>query len=272
MTDFERINAYYQSFNENDRLTSSASGQMEYTMTMKRLLKHLPKQASILDLGGAAGTYTFPLADLGYRIHLADLSPRLIAQAKEKLRACPNPNVISCNVVNALDLSVYEDASFDVVLLMGPLYHLLEAHERNQCIREVSRVLKRGGLVIAAFIPRMSGSIAIIDRYFFAPGQVDGHNLQAVFRTGKFHNNASSGFQEGYYPTCDEIESIFTANGFSKISLCSVRGITYGKEASILQMTDTDMQQVVLRLAEETCEEKSIVETCGHALYIGIRL
>lgn len=81
MTDFERIRSCYRGFNEDSRLAASAGGQMEYAM--KQLLKYLPQQAEVLDPGGAAGTHTFPLAAQGWRMHLADLSPRLIAQARE---------------------------------------------------------------------------------------------------------------------------------------------------------------------------------------------
>lgn len=36
---------------------------------------------------------------------------------------------------------------------LGPFYHLTEDEERNQCVSEIHRVLKAGGIVIAGFIP-----------------------------------------------------------------------------------------------------------------------
>lgn len=269
MTDFSKINAYYQSFDEDNRLAASASGRLEFEMTMKILLRHLPKNASILDLGGASGAYSFPLANLGHHMYLADLSEKHIRQAKEKLRSTPNENMVSCDVVNALDLHIYPDESFDAVLLMGPLYHLLEEGERETCVREVHRVLKKGGLVFAAFIPYLSGSIAIVDRYCFAPEQVNAENLNHVFQTGQFNNNASVGFQEGYYPTVSEIEALFSNNGYQKIAVSSVRSFAYGREETIAQLPDAAMRETILQLAMSVCDQPEIVATCGHALYIG---
>ena len=107
MTDFKKIQEYYSVFNEDERLTTDYSGKLEYDMTMRKLKKYLPESAAILDLGGAAGAYTFPLASLGYQMYLADLSETLIDKAKEKVDALNEKNVISCNVVNAIDLNIY---------------------------------------------------------------------------------------------------------------------------------------------------------------------
>lgn len=74
-----------------------------------------------------------------------------------------------------------KEYGYDVVLLFGLLYHLLEEDERIKCISEVKRVLKNNGLVFVSYIPYLSGSIAILDRYFRHPEQVDINNLEKVF-------------------------------------------------------------------------------------------
>ena len=235
-------------------------------MTVKILEKNLPSNGTILDLGGGAGVYSFLLADKGYKVYLADLSDELINQAKEQR----NENVI-CNVVNAIDLSIYNDNQFDVVLLFGPLYHLLEDEERNKCVSEINRILKPGGKVLASFIPYMSGSIAIVDRYLRHPEQVDINNLSEVFESGKFNNASDKGFQEGYYPTINEIENLFSSNGFEKIEIKSIRGFGYEKEDSLYSINDKEMFDKVIELIEKTSSNQSIIDTCGHAMYIGYK-
>lgn len=269
MTDFSRIKNYYQNFNEKDRLINDNSGKLEYEMTMKILMEYLPKDAQILDLGGAAGAYTFPLSKKGFKMYLADLSENLIEQALEIKRQGNYENVISCDAVNAIDLNKYENNKFDVVLLFGPLYHLLEETERIKCIQEVHRVLKEDGLVFASFIPYLSGSIAIVDRYFRHPEQVDIKNLKTVFETGKFQNKVNDGFQEGYYPTSKEIETLFESNGFEKKKIVSIRGFGYEKEDKLYNLNDAEMFKEIIDLISSTAEDASIVETCGHAMYIG---
>ena len=181
MTNFERIRNYYKNFDEKNRLKNDASGRREFLMTMSVLEKHLPSPGgtsngadavNILDIGGGAGAYAFPLAERSYKVTLADLSEELISQAKAQKAEENARNIVSCDVANATNLSRYADNQFDVVLLLGPLYHLLEESERKLCVSEIRRVLKPRGKVFASFIPYLSGSIGIVERYWFHPEQV----------------------------------------------------------------------------------------------------
>ena len=86
MTDFDKVKNYYKSFDEKNRLINDNSGKLEYYMTMKILEEYLPSDGTILDLGGGAGVYSFPLAKKGYNVYLSDLSEDLINQALEQTR------------------------------------------------------------------------------------------------------------------------------------------------------------------------------------------
>ena len=148
MTDFEKVKGYYSVFDEKNRLARDNSGRLEYEMTMKILKKYLPQEAKVLDIGGGAGVYAFPLAKAGYQVYLGDLSERLIEQAKEQRNVENVENMMSIDVVNATDMNRYENAFFDVVIALGPFYHLTESTEREACVSEIHRVLKPGGMVI----------------------------------------------------------------------------------------------------------------------------
>ena len=287
MTDFEKIKNYYSKFDEKNRLQNDNSGKLEFLMTMVILEKYLPHPAklpaddgasaksdgeiSILDLGGGAGAYSFPLAKKGYKVTLADLSETLLSHAKKQKEEDKVQNLGSCDQVNATDLSRYKDSAFDVVLLFGPLYHLTEKNEREKCVGEIRRVLKTGGKVFASFIPHLSGSIALVQRFCWSPDQVDINTLEECFNSGKFKNLSDNGFQEGYYPTSEEIENLFTANGFEKQLLRSIRGFGYEKEDVIYKFENTPDFDKIIGLINDTAADKSIVEMCGHAMYIGVK-
>ena len=276
MTDFEKVQNYYKHFDEKNRLKNDNSGKLEFLMTMGILEKNLPAvtdeaDISVLDLGGGAGVYSFPLAKKGYKVTLADLSETLLEQARKQKEEDKIENLISCDQVNATDLSCYKDNSFDIVLLFGPLYHLTEKDEREKCIREVSRVLKTGGKVFASFIPHLSGSIALVQRFCWSPDQVDINTLEECFDTGKFKNLSDKGFQEGYYPTSEEIEKLFLENGFDKLLVRSIRGFGYEKEDVIYKFKNKNVFTKLLELINSTAEDKSIIEMCGHAMYVGVK-
>lgn len=276
MTDFEKIQNYYKHFDEKNRLKNDNSGKLEFLMTMRILEKNLPSLAdgaevSILDLGGGAGVYSFPLAKKGYKVTLADLSETLSAKAKKQKAEDKVQNLVSCDQVNATDLSRYKDNSFDVLLLFGPLYHLTEKDEREKCVSEIHRVLKTGGKVFASFIPHLAGSIALVQRFCWSPDQVDINTLEECFNSGKFKNLSDKGFQEGYYPASEEIEKLFAASGFEKQLLRSIRGFGYEKEDVIFKFKNKNVFSKILELIDSTAGDKSIIEMCGHAMYVGVK-
>lgn len=270
MTDFNKVKHYYSVFDEWARL-DTPSGKLEFELTKSIILEHLKSDDKVLDLGGGPGRYTIEFAQQGFEMHLADLSEELLLTAKSKIKEYNVQNVKSITKVNAIDLSVYEDETFDVVLLMGPLYHLTIEDERNRCINEVNRVLKQDGTVIAAYIPYLSGAIGIADRLFFAPSHVSYNNLEVVFSDRTFKNNSTRGFQEGYYPKTEEVVELFANNGFKKDYIRSVRGFGFGKEENIYKLKDENVElyDLMIRLINSSASDAAIVETCAHAVYIG---
>lgn len=270
MTDFNRVKNYYSVFDEQHRL-DEAEGRLEYEISLKLLLKYIPESSRVLDLGGGAGKYSIELAKRGYRVTLADLSEKLLSQAEADAAEQKASNLEGLDLVNATDLSIYQTDSFDIVILFGPLYHLLAEKERKSCVSEISRVLKPDGLVFASYIPYLSGTFGIVDRLFVAPNQVSQEGLLHTFGTGQFRNNADIGFQEGYYPRCMEIENLFSMYGFEKILLRSIRSFGCGREKEILSLkqANKNLYDTLMQLIESTSKVPSVIETCGHAMYLG---
>ena len=272
MTNFEKVKSYYSIFDEWGRL-DAPQGKLEFDLTMPIIINHLPPQAELLDLGGGPGRYTIELAKHGYDVHLADLSRTLLDEAEKRISEYGVKNVKSVRQVNAMDLSIYGDCSFDAVLLLGPLYHLTAKNERASCIKEVRRVLKPGGIVFASFIPYLSGAIGIAARMFLTPDQVSAETLRTVFGCGIFNNKTDRGFQEAFFPTSGEVVALFAEHGFSKILLRSVRGWGDRIEEQIynLKNESPQMYATVIDIINQTACNTSIVEMCSHAIYVGKR-
>jgi len=126
----------------------------EFAVTMRALAEHLPPSpARVLDCGGGPGRYAIELARRGYEVTLFDLSTGCLRLAREKASEA-GVTLAAYEQGTATDLSRFPDASFDAILLMGPLYHLLDEAERRQAVAEGHRVLKPGGILFAAFISR----------------------------------------------------------------------------------------------------------------------
>lgn len=150
----QQMQAYYAHGRERDRL-ARGEGLLEALRTQELLDRWLPPApAVILDVGGAAGRYALPLADAGYEVHLIDPVPLHVQQALEGSQAARQP-LASVLEGDARALP-FDDASADAVLLLGPLYHLTTAKERSLALHEAGRVLRQGGVLVAAAISRFA--------------------------------------------------------------------------------------------------------------------
>lgn len=144
----KRIEELYHFFDEEQRL-AGPSHQIEFLTTMHYLKKVLKPDMKILDLGAGTGAYSLALEKLGYEVTAVELTQKNLQTFHEKLTGTEK---IHLHQGTATDLSFLEDESFDVILLLGPLYHLEKETDRLRAIMEVRRVMKKSGFLFAAFI------------------------------------------------------------------------------------------------------------------------
>ena len=129
----EMINGFYNGYVEDTRLSRSRHGQLEFLTTMKYIHQVIPEKASIIEVGAGTGRYSIALAKEGHdvtAIELAKSNFELLLQNSEGLK-----NFKACQG-DALDLSRFQDNTFDLTLVFGPLYHLYDERDQQKALDE----------------------------------------------------------------------------------------------------------------------------------------
>ena len=68
----EKIEEYYSTFNEDERL-SSRFGNVEFVMTVHYIEKYLKPGARIIEIGAGTGRYSHHFARQGYEVDAVEL-------------------------------------------------------------------------------------------------------------------------------------------------------------------------------------------------------
>ena len=222
--DQEEIKKYYSSGIEKGRLLQGHS-ILEGIRTKEIILRYLDKPGlRILDAGGGAGYYAFWLQSQGHKLAIVDLSPDNIEFVNTHIRDHELTG-IEATEGDARALA-FPDGYFDIVLLLGPLYHLIERTDRLKSLAEARRVLKHDGILIAAVISRYASMIDGFNRDLISDQQFI-PILQADLSTG-IHLNTTENpdyFTTSFFHTPDDIRKELIEAGLIFEKLIAVEGL-----------------------------------------------
>lgn len=137
---------YYNKFNEDKRLTRR-HGKVEFIVTLKYIHDYLNKMNNpkIIDIGAGTGKYSIELSNQGYDVTAIEL-------VKHNLSYIKKYDKIKSYQGNAIDLSRFKDETFDLTLLFGPMYHLIDENDKIKALNEAKRITKKDGIIMVAYI------------------------------------------------------------------------------------------------------------------------
>jgi SAM-dependent methyltransferase len=247
---------------EDDRLWQPGLGDLVRLRTWDIFNRLLPERARIADIGGGPGTHAAYLARAGHDVVLIDPVPRHVEAATARSASQPQaPFRVEEAEARHLPLP---DRSIDAALLMGPLYHLLERDERLAALREVARVLRPGGRILAEVITRYAWVLdATLRSLLTAPDTWE--DFDWILRTGqsKDPRKVSDGSFLAYFHRPDELACELELTGFNDIQLLSVEGFAWLLGDLPQRMADpTDLLRAI-RLTES---EPSILGASAHVI------
>lgn len=248
-------NYYNNIYTEDDRLFKDQKHKTEFILTTDYIDKYIKKGMKILELGAGTGVYSLLYASKGYEVDALEYVKENLDILKSKITKDMNINPV---LGDARDLSIYEDNTFDMVLNLGPLYHL-EGEDRDKVIQEAKRVCKKGGLIYSAYI---SNNLTFVKRVKKFDDYVVKYKEEILegFRIGDNENVFTL-----MYPS--EMEELMKRNGLSKVHHLTTDGISDLIKERIDSLPE-DQYKVWIDYLRTTAEREDQLGYGEHLLYI----
>ena len=253
----EIVGKFYTQYEEDGRLERTIHGKLEYATTMNYIHKYADKCSKVLEVGAGTGRYSIALAKEGMDVTSVELVEKNLNILQEHSKDIEN---IQSFQGDATDLSRFDDDTFDVTLVFGPLYHLYEAEEINKAIDEAIRVTKPDGVLLFAFI---SVYAIMYSNYFYGNwsfGQEE--NFTVDHKIKHFKEQLFTGYD------IEEFEKLFSEKPVKWITTTGVDGLIEPIEhRADFSVSDEDFA----KLSDwylHFCEKRELLGNTNHLLYI----
>ena len=251
------LNTFYDGRDEDARLSRSRHGQLEYLTTLEYIHRFIPQKAKIIEIGAGTGRYSVALAKEGHDVTAVELLETNLNILKENSKGLSN---IAAYQGDALNLSRFEDNTFDLTLILGPLYHLYSQADQQKALDEAIRVTKEGGIIMAAFL---SVYALIFDNYLQG-------NVRAGMEENFTEDYQAKHFTEQLFTGFDitEFEALFENKPTEWITTTATDSILeVAEDRKDFAMSDDDFMAFV-DYHLHTCERRELLGASSHLLYI----
>lgn len=261
----EKLYTYYQNYSEDVRLVKDKSHHVEFLTTTCLLDRVVKPHSKVLDVGAGTGRYSFYLANRGHSVYALEFTPYNLSIIQECLVNSESKGNMEAALGDGRDLSRFEDKSFDVVLCMGPLYHLFDEADRKQCISECLRVLKKGGILAVAYINKYASYMYSFrsDKTFLTD-----EASKNLIQYGCYHRDGSDHF---YFTSPQEIEAIMEAFAVERITNAATDGVGFMMKDIVDNLNDEEYEAWVQHHIA-TCEDMTLLGYSLHGLHISRKL
>lgn len=238
--------------------------QFEFELTTRYINRYIKPGDKVLDIGGGPGRYSLHLAAKGCDVTLFDLSSANIEFAKEQ--AVVSDLSLKAFVGDAREVDCLISEQYDHILLMGPLYHLLQETDRIKAINASLKKLKRKGIIFVSFISSYGG---IIYSMKYEPQLILEEELEYQYKL--FEDDlpfSGDSFTQSYFYRHKDVLPFMAQFPLEKLHFFGQESILAPCEENI----KAQPQKVIdkwLDLAERVCEREDLLSYSEHLMYIG---
>lgn len=256
MDTFTALTRYYGSYDEDARLRSR-HGTVEYLTTMRFVEKYLRPGMRVLEIGAGTGRYSLSIAGMGYQVDAVELIQSNIDVFRSNMTDNCTATVTQGN---ATDLSAFADDTYDITLLLGPMYHLYTEADQLKALSEAIRVTRKGGIVFAAYCNNDSTML----QFCFGRGMILDEHYKALIdlETFKAASNPEDLFQ--LYRR-EDIDSLMAHFDVERLHYIGTDMATKYMQDTVDTMSD-ELFDLYLKYHFVICERGDMVGISHHLL------
>lgn len=242
--------------------------RVEWMSTLRLMDRYLPDSGHICDIGSGPGRYSIELLQQGYQVTLLDLSANELEIAANRIKELGlQAEAYICE--DARNLQVLDKEAYDGVLMLGPLYHVLDEQERLGMIQQVFRILKPGGTAIFSYINSWGVLKAGVTE--FSESYRDAEQIYQYLQEQQLGENQS--FTECYFTIPSKALEEVKLGGFNIITCAGAESFLAGMRAEVTRLFHEDRQAYdnLVQAASETSEASQYREATEHFLIIAYK-
>lgn len=259
------IEEYYGKFNEEKRL-NSRHGQVEYLVTMRYVDECLgilsgtdrDKKLKILDIGAGTGRYAVPLTERGYEVCAVEPVKHNLKRMQKK------SDKLVCLQRDARKLKGIEDESYDITLMLGPMYHLFSYEEKLKALNEAARVTMKGGFILVGYCMNEYALVAYALKEGHFKECLDTGRLDGSFHTISEEKDIYD------YVRVEDIDRLKEGSGLSRYKLISPDGPTNYIRKTLKGLTESEFERYVDYVAS-IAERADLIGAAAHTVDILIK-
>ena len=252
------LNAYYGAYDEEGRLLTRY-GRVEFETTMRYIRRYLPEDARIIEIGAGTGRYSHALAREGHTVDAVELVQHNIEIFKANTQPCEDVKIYQGN---AKHLDLLGDDSYDVTLLLGPMYHLFTVSEQLEALGEAIRVTKKNGVVFAAYC----GNDATMVQYCFGRAMLKLQKYRDLVDPITFKASSDPAELFQLYRK-EDIDALMSAFPVKRLHYIGTDMATNYMRTAVDEMDD-ELFELYLQYHFTICERQDMVGTSHHILDI----
>ena len=258
-SNYDKVVSFYSVSEEDDRWAQSRYAGLEFHYTKKLISGYINSESHVIELGCATGYYGMYFADKCAHYTGIDLTPEHIDVFNQKIADAGIKN-ISTAVGDATGLPETPDNSFDVVLCLGPMYHL-QQNDRLKVFEECYRIAKDGAVLAFAYINGLGvyAGACVHDNCRGVYPSVKANKYVFEFGTDDVNPDRF------YFTSPEEMEFDAKRKNLEVLKNCGLD--FFFTLCAVNQMSDEQFE-CYMEIADRMCESPSCTGLSNHALLI----